>query len=80
MAMSDFWRRWLGGPTAGPRSPSEITRARQLIAALDAGGIPLDPRRIVRIAEDLGLEVPRRESTATTIARIRAALGRCTAD
>jgi len=79
MAMSDFWRR-LRGQTAVPRPPSEITRARQLIAALDAGGIPLDPRRIVRIAEDLGLEVPRREPTATTIARIRAAVGRCAGD
>jgi len=79
MAMNAFWR-WLRGRAASSRPPCEITRARQLIAAIDAGGIPLDPRRIVRIAEDLGLEVSRKEPTSTTIARIRAAVGRCTAD
>lgn len=58
-------------------SAAEIARARQLIAAIDAGGIPLDPRRISRIAEDLGLEVSRKERVEKTIERIRAALGRC---
>lgn len=49
-------------------------RARQLIAAIDAGGIPLDPRHITRIAEDLGLEVSKKEPTDHTIERIRAAI------
>lgn len=58
-------------------SPSEIMRARQLIEAIDAGGIPLDPRRIARIAEDLGLEVSSRARAEDTVERIRAALKRC---
>jgi len=50
-----------------------------LITAIDAGGIPLDPRRISRIAESLGLEVSRKAATEDTIERIRAALKRCDA-
>ena len=57
--------------------PLELVRARHLIAALDAGGIPLDPGRIKRIAEDLGLEVSRNARMEDTIERIRAALKRC---
>jgi hypothetical protein len=48
-----------------------------LIAAIDAGGVPLDPRRITRIAESLGLEVSRKARMEDTIERIRAALQRC---
>jgi len=55
----------------------DIVRARQLIHAIDAGGIPLDPRIITRIAESLGLEVSRKARQEETIARIRAALQRC---
>lgn len=73
---------WLFGhsaprPKAHAKALSEIERARQLIAAIDAGGIPLDPRRITRIAEELGLEVSRKAATEDTIERIRAALKRC---
>lgn len=57
-------------------TPPEIRRARQLIAAIDAGGIPLDPSRIDRIAENLGLEVSRKARTEDTIERIRLALQR----
>ena len=57
-------------------TPAEIKRARQLISALDAGGIPLDPRIIIRIAEDLGLEVTKNARMEHTIARIRIALDR----
>lgn len=60
-----------------PDIPPEIRRARQLISAIDAGGIPLDPARICRIAEDLGLEVSRKEWMEVTIDRIRAAIERC---
>jgi hypothetical protein len=56
--------------------PTEIRRARQLISAIDAGGIPLDPARIGRIAEGLGLEVSRKARTEDTIERIRTALER----
>jgi len=57
-------------------TPAEIRRARQLIAAIDAGGIPLDPARISRIAEGLGLEVSKKARMEDTIARIREALKR----
>lgn len=57
-------------------TPPEIRRARQLIAAIDAGGIPLDPARINRIAEDIGLEVSKKARLEGTIERIREALKR----
>lgn len=57
-------------------APTEIQRAKQLISAIDAGGIPLDPARIIRIAEDLGLEVSRKARMEDTIERIRVALQR----
>ncbi len=57
-------------------TPAEIRRAKQLIAALDAGGIPLDPSIIVRIAEDLGLEVSKKARMEDTIERIRRAIER----
>lgn len=72
--------RRLFGKIRQPTSPAdEVERARQLIAAIDAGGIPLDPRRLTRIAEDLGLEVSRKARPEETVERIRAALERVTA-
>ena len=59
-----------------PSAFAEIERARQLIAAVDRGGIPLNPARINAIARDLGLEVSRRAPIEETIQRIRAALAR----
>lgn len=60
-----------------PATPlSDIERARQLIAAIDAGGIPLDTAIINRIAESFGLEVVRSAPVGETIERIRAALKR----
>lgn len=61
--------------------PPEIRRAKQLISAIDAGGIPLDPAIIYRIAEDLGLEVSKKARIGDgqvegTIDRIRMALKR----
>lgn len=56
--------------------PAEIQRAKQLVSAIDAGGIPLDPARIHRIAEDLGLEVSKKARVEDTIDRIRMALKR----
>ena len=75
--MKALFRRLLGRPAPCAGKISEVTRARQLIAAIDAGGIPLDPRRITCIAEDLGLEVSRKARMEDTIERIRAALKRC---
>ncbi|BAN35376.1 hypothetical protein SCD_n01555 [Sulfuricella denitrificans skB26] len=57
-------------------APVEIRRAKQLIAAIDAGGTPLDSARISRIAEDLGLEVSKKARMEDTIDRIRMALKR----
>jgi len=68
--------RLFGINTANRPVLTEIERARQLIRAIDAGGVPLDPRRITRIAEDLGLEVSRKAQTQETIERIRAAVRR----
>jgi hypothetical protein len=58
------------------RNLTDVDRARQLIAAIDAGGIPLDPAIITKIAESFGLEVSRTAHTDDTIERIRAALKR----
>lgn len=59
-----------------PKPPEDIARARALIAAIDAGGLPLDPARVRRVAEGLGLEVSRRAPVEETVRRIRAALAR----
>lgn len=75
--MKAFLQRLFGRPAPCPHPVSEVERARQLIAAIDAGGVPLDPRRITRIAESLGLEVSRKARMEDTIERIRAALTRC---
>ena len=57
---------------------SDYARARQLIAAVDRGGIPLNPARVNAIARDLGLEVPRHAPVEATLERIRLALARAT--
>lgn len=55
---------------------SDYARARQLIAAVDRGGIPLNAATVNTIARNLGLEVPRHAPVAETIQRIRLALAR----
>lgn len=59
-----------------PTSPPEVLQAQQLIAAIDAGGVPLNPARINQIARNLGLEVSLHAAQEETIERIRAALAR----
>ncbi len=54
----------------------EYARARALIAAIDAGGIPLSPAKVNQIAREMGLEVSREAPVAATVARIRALLSR----
>ena len=49
-------------------------RALDLIAAVDAGGLPLNPARVNDIARQLGLEVSAKAPVQETIERIRAAL------
>jgi len=70
-----IWRDWFGSAHAG-RGHSEYDRARDLIEALDRGGLPLNPSRINEIARDLGLEVSRKAPLEETVERIRAALKR----
>jgi len=74
--MSAFISRVLNWFKPPDNMPPEIRRAKQLISAIDAGGIPLDSARIYRIAEDLGLEVSRKARMEDTIDRIRMALQR----
>lgn len=54
-----------------PSPLSDIEQAGQLIAAIDRGGIPLDPGRVNTIARNLGLEVSPRAPVEQTIVRIR---------
>lgn len=68
-------RDWCASRFGAPLPP-EIRHARALIAAIDAGGIPLNPLRVNTIARALGLEVSRQAPVEETIARIRAALDR----
>jgi hypothetical protein len=74
--MKAFWSRLTNRFKSQDKTPPEIRRARLLITAIDAGGVPLDPARINRIAEDLGLEVSKKARMEDTIARIRRALER----
>lgn len=59
-----------------PAPLSDYARARQLIAAVDRGGVPLNPAKINAIARDLGLEVKRHAPVENTLLRIREALTR----
>lgn len=56
--------------------PTAEQRAKNLIAAIDAGGLPLNAARVNDIARALGLEVSTRARLEDTIARIRMALER----
>jgi hypothetical protein len=67
--------KWLKGLTsANATLPLEIQRANDVIAAIDAGGMPLNPARINEIARNLGLEVCRKAPVEETIQRIRTAV------
>lgn len=58
---------------ASPASPPPAEqRARALLAAIDAGGIPLHPAKVNQIAAELGMAVSREEAVDATVARIRA--------
>lgn len=67
--------RWLRRP---PPPSDDIAQARALIAAIDRGGVPLNPAKINAIARNLGLEVSRHAAMADTIERIRQAILRST--
>jgi len=56
--------------------PTDYERAQALIAAVDAGGLPLNAARVNDIARKLGLDVSTKAPIEDTIARIRVALQR----
>ena len=70
---------WLGRLFTSPQPiRSELDRARDLLSAIDAGGVPLNAVKINQIARDFGLEVSRHATVEDTIQRIRAAVARAT--
>jgi hypothetical protein len=60
----------------GEQGPPELCRARQLVAAVDKGGLPLNPAIVNQIARGLGLEVSSKAPIGETVERIRQALSR----
>jgi hypothetical protein len=64
---------WLGHK---PDGPPEVMQARSLIAAIDAGGVPLSPAKVNQIGRGLGLDVSTKAPVEKTIERIRQALDR----
>jgi hypothetical protein len=67
---------WLKTRLVDRKPPSPEQRARDLISAIDAGGLPLNPARVNDIARQLGLEVSTKAPMSHTIERIRQALQR----
>ena len=73
--VKSWFKALLGALWLVPRpQPSARQRAVDLIAAVDAGGLPLNPARVNDIARQLGLEVSAKAPVEDTIGRIRAAL------
>ena len=71
------WRHWIRALLRRrAASVPARQRAADLIAAIDAGGLPLHPGRVNDIARNLGLEVSTAARVDETIVRIRAALQR----
>jgi hypothetical protein len=73
-----LWMPWIRNlfKRPMPAPTSDRQRALDLIRAVDAGGLPLNPARVNAIARSLGLEVSTRAPMEETIARIRLALQR----
>ncbi len=67
-------KKLLPAREVGSTEPPEHQRALDLIAAIDAGGIPLNPARVNDIARCMGLEVSRSAPIEATIERLRAVL------
>jgi hypothetical protein len=72
------WMQWIQAlfRRQPPVPPTDRQRALDLVNAVDAGGLPLNPARVNAIARSLGLEVSTRAPVEETIARIRSALAR----
>ena len=56
----------------------EIKSAQELLAAIDEGGVPLNPAKLNNIARDIGLDVSKSAKPEETIQRIRDAVQRAT--
>ena len=70
---------WLKSLFIAKKKPlSDIDQARNLIAAIDRGGIPLNPAKVNAIARNLGLEVSKKAAVEETIQRLREAIRRAT--
>lgn len=65
-----------GTPTEACTGTPERRQALQLVAAIDKGGLPLNPMKVNQIARGLGLEVSSKAPMEATIERIREALAR----
>jgi hypothetical protein len=66
--------RYLGGAKAKPKVLTPEQRARTLVAAVDAGGLPLNPMIVNDIARQLGLDVDVNARMVDTIEDIRKSL------
>ncbi len=64
------------GDAGGLAAAPEVIQARKLLAAIDRGGVPLNPAKVNAIARGLGLEVSSKAPMDQTIERIRQALQR----
>lgn len=60
----------------GSKLPPELQAGKDVIDAVDAGGVPLYPARINQIARDLGLDVAASAPVEQTVERLRAAVAR----
>lgn len=72
--MLDWLKRLLSWPSRKKSACSDHQRAVDLLAAIDAGGVPLNPARVNDIARALGLEVSRHAQMKDTLERIRAVI------
>jgi len=70
--MLDWLKKLMLWPTQEKRACTDHQRALDLLAAIDAGGVPLNPARVNHIGRALGLEVSRHARVEDTVARIRA--------
>jgi hypothetical protein len=68
---------WLKSLLPAKAAPlSDIEQARRLIAAINRGGIPLNPSRVNAVARNLGLEIAKKAPVEETNERLRKAVAR----
>ncbi len=80
----DDWSNWISAlivnlpkDYAAPADSNQaINLAKQMLAAIDQGGIPTDPIRINKIGRALGLEILASAPMFETISRIRDAINK----